>query len=136
MARFWPSLWWALSPTCWCSPPDGKRVLLANEGEPSDDYQIDPEGSVSIIEVPANPIQYLNYRDFGATPGTAEALDLGPEGVRFIAPEMSPLPGGPLPVAPDDVSLSGLRAGGPGCDANPPAHPGHPPDPRWCACAG
>ena len=86
MARFWPSLWWALSPTCSCSPPDGKRVLLANEGEPSDDYQIDPEGSVSIIEVPANPIQYLNYRDFGATPGTAEALDLGPEGVRVIAP--------------------------------------------------
>ena len=111
-------------------------MLLANEGELSGDYQIDPEGSVSIIEVPANPIQYLNYRDFGATPGTAEALDLGPEGVRFIAPEMSPLPGGPLPVAPDDVSPSGLRAGGPGCDANPPAHPGHPPDPRWCACAG
>jgi DNA-binding beta-propeller fold protein YncE len=34
--------------------PDGKSLLVANEGEPSSDYTLDPPGSVSIIKIPRN----------------------------------------------------------------------------------
>jgi hypothetical protein len=35
--------------------PDGRYVLAACEGEPSDDYRTDPEGSVAVIDVSLGP---------------------------------------------------------------------------------
>ncbi|MEZ7196903.1 choice-of-anchor I family protein [Pseudodesulfovibrio karagichevae] len=31
--------------------PDGKYILAACEGEPNDDYSVDPEGSISVIDI-------------------------------------------------------------------------------------
>ncbi|WP_313891929.1 choice-of-anchor I family protein [Psychrobacillus sp.] len=47
--------------------PDGKRAIVANEGEPSDDYKVDPEGTISIIDVTGSPkdfkVNNLTFQD-------------------------------------------------------------------------
>lgn len=45
-----------------CFTPDGNYVLTANEGQPSDDYLTDPEGSVSMIDI-SNGIENLSQSD-------------------------------------------------------------------------
>jgi len=73
----------------------GTKVLVANEGEPNDDYTIDPEGSVTIINISngvvnANPVtipmsaytdinglRNANIRIFG--PNATVGQDLEPE---------------------------------------------------------
>ncbi|EWH08156.1 transcriptional regulator, MerR family protein [Catenovulum agarivorans DS-2] len=46
----------------------GTQVLVANEGEPSDDYSVDPEGSISIIMIAngviANQALDLDFADY------------------------------------------------------------------------
>ena len=78
--------------------PDGTRVLVANEGEPDDDYLVDPEGSVSIIDISAgiaaasvatadfqayNGLDLAPIRIFG--PGASVAQDLEPEYIAVSA---------------------------------------------------
>ncbi|WP_051302835.1 choice-of-anchor I family protein [Salibacterium aidingense] len=47
--------------------PDGTKLLAANEGEPSDDYRVDPEGSISIIDImegsPAAEAKTLSFSE-------------------------------------------------------------------------
>ncbi|MDM1487507.1 MULTISPECIES: choice-of-anchor I family protein [Acinetobacter] len=68
--------------------PDGKKVLVANEGEPSDNYQVDPEGSISIIDVSAGfeklTDQHVKTADFKAWDG--KEAELRSKGVRIYGP--------------------------------------------------
>lgn len=78
--------------------PDGQTLLVANEGEPSDDYNVDPEGSISVIDLSPGLAQAVvstaGFTDFnegglrGAGvpedlrifgPGASVAQDLEPE---------------------------------------------------------
>ena len=50
--------------------PDGKYAVVANEGEPSGDYSVDPEGSITVIDVSGGfdlPVaETADFRDFNA----------------------------------------------------------------------
>lgn len=61
---------------------DGKTVLVANEAEPSDDYQIDPEGSVSIINLTDITKPTARIADFKAWNG--KEAELRAQGVRIF----------------------------------------------------
>ncbi len=65
--------------------PNGRFVLVANEGEPNDDYTIDPEGSVSVIDIRAGVKNAtVATADFKAFNGTEAALRA--KGVRVFGP--------------------------------------------------
>ena len=54
--------------------PDGRYVLVANEGEPSKDYKVDPEGSVSIIDVKTGRVRTADFTDFNSGGSRASEL--------------------------------------------------------------
>lgn len=64
--------------------PDGKTVLVANEGEPSDDYQTDPEGSVSLIDI--SNIASPGVRTAGFAGFNGQEAALRAQGVRIFGP--------------------------------------------------
>lgn len=64
--------------------PDGTRILTANEGEPSDDYQIDPEGSVSIVNISNLQNPTVTTANFQAYNG--REAELRATGVRIYGP--------------------------------------------------
>ena len=75
---------------------NGQYLLVANEGEPNDDYDVDPEGSVSIIDMKgkisklnASDVKTVSFTSFNSAtldgsirifgPGASVAQDLEPE---------------------------------------------------------
>lgn len=65
--------------------PDNSKVIVANEGEPNGDYSIDPEGSISIININAgiiaNKATELNFNYYDNKQKELEA-----QGVMFANP--------------------------------------------------
>ncbi|MBA5792858.1 T9SS type A sorting domain-containing protein [Flavobacterium sp. xlx-214] len=63
---------------------DGTKVLTANEGQPNSDYSVDPEGSVSIIDVSGglNAILQTNVTTLGFTAFNNQEAHLIQQGVR------------------------------------------------------
>lgn len=67
---------------------DGQKVLVANEGEPSDNYTVDPEGSVSIIDLSAG-VAGATVTTAAFTAFNGQEDQLRAEGVRIFGPGAS-----------------------------------------------
>ncbi|WP_318568004.1 choice-of-anchor I family protein [Salinigranum marinum] len=68
--------------------PDGQTALVANEGEPSDDYSVDPQGSVSVIDVSAGAdAATVSTADFSRFDGMED--ELRERGIRVFGPGAS-----------------------------------------------
>ncbi|MGR9053565.1 MAG: choice-of-anchor I family protein [Gammaproteobacteria bacterium] len=82
--------------------PNGRYVLVANEGEPNADYTIDPEGSVSIIDLEhgvANAeVATADFRRFNGMEAALRA-----EGVRIFGPGA----GAAQDLEPEYITVSG-----------------------------
>ena len=64
---------------------DGAKAVVANEGEPSGDYSVDPEGSISIIDITNNVIADTAINiDFKAY--NNKQTELEAQGVVFANP--------------------------------------------------
>lgn len=70
--------------------PGGNTLLVANEGEPADDFSLDPEGSVAVIDVSGDvasltqdDVRIADFRAWDADDGPAL-----PAGVRVFGPDV------------------------------------------------
>jgi len=71
--------------------PDGTKVIVANEGEPDDDYTVDPEGSISIVDISGGiaNLTDANVSTAGFTGFDSQKQALIDSGVRIYGPNAS-----------------------------------------------
>lgn len=62
---------------------DGNKVLVANEGEPNDDYDVDPEGSVTIIDISAG-VNFAEAKHMTLEAFNDKKMSLKNKGVRIF----------------------------------------------------
>jgi DNA-binding beta-propeller fold protein YncE len=68
--------------------PNGRYLLVANEGEPNEDYSVDPEGSISIIDLKHGVVHAkVHNADFRRFNEKADKLRA--QGVRIFGPDAS-----------------------------------------------
>ncbi|MET0066672.1 MAG: choice-of-anchor I family protein [Candidatus Thiodiazotropha sp.] len=65
--------------------PNGRHLLVANEAEPNDDYDVDPEGSVSIIDL-RDGARHARVRTAGFERFNDQIDELRAKGIRIFAP--------------------------------------------------
>lgn len=67
---------------------DGTKLLVANEGEPASDYSVDPEGSVSVIDMTpgAANLTQANVTNIGFAQFDSQLDALRAAGVRIFGP--------------------------------------------------
>lgn len=66
--------------------PDGQFVITANEGEPNSDYSVDPDGSISVIDLVAGAASVLDADVATLSFGGFSAAELQAAGVRLSRP--------------------------------------------------
>jgi 2',3'-cyclic-nucleotide 2'-phosphodiesterase (5'-nucleotidase family) len=63
---------------------DATKIIVANEGEPNSDYSVDPEGSVSIIDVATKTVKTADFKAFNG-----KESELLTKGIRIFGPNAS-----------------------------------------------
>lgn len=80
---------------------DGTKVIVANEGEPSEDYSVDPEGSVSIIDVATQDVSTADFTAYNGQEAT-----LAEQGIRIFGPNATVA----QDLEPEYVTVKGDKA--------------------------
>ena len=68
--------------------PDGRYVLTANEGEPNEDYTLDPAGTVTVVDLTSG-VEQASARTVGFDPSSFNVTTLRARGLRVFGPRAS-----------------------------------------------